>query len=164
MLVKKEANKDFHNAWIIRLLGKFFPITDQLEGDKFFVKKCNIIYITPLFAILLLVELTDIVFAIDSIPAIFSVTTDPFIVYTSNIFAILGLRNIYFVLCKVHDKFKFVKYGVAMILSFTGFKLFALVFDLHIPNGWSLAIILSLMAGSVIASVAFSSEDMELKY
>ncbi len=155
MMLKENQNINVSESKVIRLFRTIFPVTDKLEGDKFFVKQSNKLYITPLFVILMLIELTDIIFAIDSIPAIFSVSTDPFIIYTSNIFAILGLRNMYFVLGKVHEKFRYVKYGIAAILTFTGMKLTALLFHIQIPTEWSLAIILSLMAGSVAASVAF---------
>ncbi|MDF2540562.1 MAG: integral rane protein TerC family [Herbinix sp.] len=156
MLLKQGENKNLQESKIIISLGKIIPVTNQLEGDRFFIKKNKVLYATPLFAILILVELTDIIFAIDSIPAIFSISTDPFIVYASNILAILGLRNMYFVLGKIHEKFKYVKYGVAAILTFTGIKLTVLIFDMHISTEWSLAIILSIMAGSIAASVAFS--------
>ncbi|WP_010249157.1 TerC family protein [Acetivibrio cellulolyticus] len=159
MMINKEENPDFENNKIIKVLGKIIPITDKLEGEKFFVRKNKILYATPLFAILILIEFTDIIFAIDSIPAIFSITLDPRIVYTSNIFAILGLRNMYFVLGKLHEKFEYVKYGVALILAFTGVKLLVEFFEIHIPIGWSLGIIFTVMIGSVIASVLFTSKS-----
>lgn len=156
MMLKKEEEVNVKDSKIIKLLGKVIPITDQLQGEKFFVKKNKLLYATPLFAILILIEFTDILFAIDSIPAIFSITTDTFIVYTSNIFAILGLRNMYFLLGKLHEKFKYVKYGVAVILTFTGIKLAVLFFDIHIPVEVSLVIIFSILALSIIASLAFT--------
>ncbi|HWT75125.1 MAG TPA: TerC family protein [Mobilitalea sp.] len=161
MMLKKEENDNYKDSKIIRLLGKIIPVTDKLEGDRFFVRKNKVLYATPLFAIIILIEFTDIIFAIDSIPAIFSITTDAFIVYTSNIFAILGLRNLYFVLGKLHEKFKYVKYGVAAILTFTGVKLCIVFFDIHIPVEWSLLVIFTLLAGSVIASVAFTKVPLE---
>ncbi len=156
MMLKKEEEDNVKDSKIIKLLGKVIPVTDQLHGEKFFVKKNKVLYATPLFAILILIEFTDILFAIDSIPAIFSITTDTFIVYTSNIFAILGLRNMYFLLGKLHEKFKYVKYGVALILTFTGVKLSVLFFDIHIPVEMSLVIIFSILALSIIASLAFT--------
>ena len=156
MVLKKEEEDNVKDSKIIKLLGKVIPVTDQLHGEKFFVKKNKLLYATPLFAILILIEFTDILFAIDSIPAIFSITTDTFIVYTSNIFAILGLRNMYFLLGKLHEKFKYVKYGVALILTFTGVKLAVLFFDIHIPVEMSLVIIFSILALSIIASLAFT--------
>ncbi len=155
MMFKKEEKKDYENSRIIQFVGRFFPITDRLEGDRFFIKKNHTLYATPLFVILVLIELTDIIFALDSIPSIFSVSTDPFIVFTSNIFAIIGLRNLFFVLGKVHEKFQLMKYGIAAILIFTGVKLSAMMFGLHISPEWSLAVIISLMGGSIAASMVF---------
>ncbi len=156
MMFKHEENVNYQDSKIIKLLSKIIPVTDKLEGEKFFVRKNKILYATPLFAILILIEFTDIIFAIDSIPAIFSITTDPFIVYTSNIFAIMGLRSMYFVLGKLHEKFKYVKYGVALILTFTGIKLSILILDFHIPIEWSLGIIFTILAGSVAVSIIFT--------
>lgn len=159
MLFKKEEKMDFKESKLIRACSTVFRVTDKLEGDRFFVRKNCRTFMTPLFVILMLIEFTDIIFAIDSIPAIFSISTDPFIVYTSNIFAILGLRNMYFVLGKVHEKFRYVKYGIALILTFTGLKLTILIFDINIPTEWSLAVILSLIAASVAVSVVFSRKN-----
>lgn len=158
MMVKKEDDVDLKDSKIIKLLGKVIPVTDQMEGDRFFIKKNKKLFATPLFAILILIEFTDILFAIDSIPAIFSITTDTFIVYTSNIFAILGLRNLYFVLGKLHEKFKYVKYGVAIILAFTGTKLAILFFDYEIPTEWSLAVIFTILVGSIVVSMMFTEK------
>lgn len=159
MMYKQEEQDDFQDSKIIKVLGRIIPVTDKLEGNKFFVRKNKVFHVTPLFAILILIEFTDILFAVDSIPAIFSITTDPFIVYTSNIFAILGLRNLYFVLGQLHEKFKYVKYGVAAILIFTGIKLLILIFDIHIPTEWSLAIIFFILAISVAVSIIYTKED-----
>ncbi len=152
MMCNKKECVNFKESKILKLLGKLIPLTDNLEGVNFFVRKKGILYATPLFAIVILIEFTDILFAIDSIPAVFSISTDPFIVYTSNIFAILGLRNMYFVLGKLHEKFQFVKYGVALILVFTGIKLVVSFIDIHIPIEWSLVVIFILLAGSIAAS------------
>jgi tellurite resistance protein TerC len=157
MMFKKEERTNYEDSRIIQFIGRFFRITDKLEGDKFFIKKNNLLFATPLFVILVLIELTDIIFALDSIPSIFSVSTDPFIVFTSNIFAIIGLRNLYFVLGKVHEQFHYVKYGIAAILTFTGIKLFVMIFGVHISPERSLAIIISLMAGSIGASIVFTA-------
>jgi tellurite resistance protein TerC len=152
MMFKHDEDVNFKESRIIRLLGKIIPVTETLVGERFFVRRDKILYATPLFAILILIEFTDILFAIDSIPAIFSITTDAFIVYTSNIFAILGLRSLYFILAKMHEKFKYVKYGVALILTFTGIKLMILMFHIEIPIELSLAIIFSILAGSIVIS------------
>jgi len=156
MMLKHDENKNLKESRIIKLLGKIIPVTDGLEGNKFFVKKNKVLYATPLFAVLILIEFTDIIFAVDSIPAIFSITTDPFIVYTSNIFAIMGLRSMYFVLGNLHEKFKYVKYGVALILTFTGIKLSILMFHIVIPIGLSLAIIFTILVVSIIASLVLN--------
>lgn len=158
MAVKSEENEDLKDSKIIKILGKIIPVTNELHEEKFFVRINKVLYATPLFAIIILIEFTDILFAIDSIPAIFSITTDPFIVYTSNIFAILGLRNLYFVLGKLQEKFKYVKYGVALILTFTGVKLSILFFHIEIPVELSLIIIFATLIGSVIASIFFSGK------
>lgn len=154
MMYKKE-DSNLKDSKIINLLGKVIPVTDAPEGDKFFVRKNKVLHATPLFAVLILIEFTDIIFAVDSIPAIFSVTTNPFIVYSSNIFAIMGLRSMYFVLGNLHENFKYVKYGVALILTFTGIKLSLLMFNLKIPIELSLAVILSILTLSIVFSVIF---------
>ncbi len=159
MMFDKNEEQNFKEKKIIKLLAKIIPITDTLEGEKFFVRRNKILYATPLFAILILIEFTDIIFAIDSIPAIFSITTDTFIVYTSNIFAIMGLRSMYFVLGKLHEKFKYVKYGVALILTFTGIKLSILIFHIKIPIELSLGIIFTILAGSIIASLVLNKNS-----
>lgn len=156
ILIKREKEKDYKNSKLLKILGKIIPITDTLEGEKFFVRKNKILHATPLFAILILVEASDIIFAIDSIPAIFSITTDTFIVYTSNIFAILGLRSLYFLLEKVSGAFKFVKQGVATILVFTGVKLSILFFHIEIPILLSIGIIILILLASIFASFLYS--------
>jgi len=161
MIFQHDKNKDLKKSKIIKLLGKIIPVTDGLEGNKFFVKKNKVLYATPLFAVLILIEFTDIIFAVDSIPAIFSITTDPFIVYTSNIFAIMGLRSMYFVLGNLHEKFKYVKYGVALILTFTGVKLSILMFNIKIPIELSLGIIFTILIGSIVASLVFDRKELK---
>jgi len=158
MVFRNEEGADFKHSVIIRALRKVMPVTDRLYGEKFFVKLKNVVYATPLFAVLLIIEFSDILFAVDSIPAIFSITTDIFIVVTSNIFAILGLRSMYFVLCRLHSKFGYVKYGVAMILAFTGFKLLMLKFDMSFSVEASLAVITFIMLGSIAVSLIFCTD------
>lgn len=159
MMLKRENTNNLKESKVIKGFGKIISVTETMEGDRFFIKKDKRTYATPLFAILILIEFTDLLFAIDSIPAIFSITTDPFIVYTSNLFAILGLRNMYFVLGKLHEKFRYVKYGVSAILSFTGIKLVVLFFDIHIPTELSLFVILTILCGSILASVLFTGKS-----
>jgi tellurite resistance protein TerC len=149
MMLKSEKNDNFKNSPFIKLLKKIMPVTEQLEGEKFLVRKNGVLYATPLLAILVLIEGSDIIFAIDSIPAIFSITTDPFIVYTSNIFAVMGLRSMYFLLEKLHKSFEYVKYGVALILVFTGIKLSVLFFHIEIPLLVSIAVIFSILLLSI---------------
>lgn len=160
MMFKNEEVEDYSDNKLFKILNKFIPVSDKLDGEKFFTRKNNILYATPLFAILVLVEGSDILFAIDSIPAIFSITTDSFIVYTSNLFAILGLRNMYFLLEKLHHAFQFVKYGVALILTFTGIKLSVLFFHIEIPLVTSLVTIASILGLSILASVIFKKESI----
>jgi tellurite resistance protein TerC len=155
MIFRTEGSDNYKDSKIIRLLSNIIPITNRLYGDKFFVKINKAIYATPLFAIIVLIEFSDILFAIDSIPAIFSITTKPFIVYTSNIFAILGLRSLYFVLQRLHSLFCYVKYGVALILVFTGIKLLILIFHIEISLIVSIGIIISILALSILISVLF---------
>ena len=156
MAFGSEEEKDFSDSKIIKMLKKVVPVTDELHGEKFFVVKEGICHATPLFAVLLLIEFTDILFAVDSIPSVFSITTDTFIVYTSNIFAILGLRNLYFILGKLHEKFDYVKYGVAIILAFTGVKLTVLIWNIHISTVFSLLFITAVLVISIILSMVFT--------
>jgi tellurite resistance protein TerC len=157
MMFGSDEEINFEESKILKILRKILPVTDKLHGEKFFARENNKWHATPLLAIVILIEFSDIMFAIDSIPAVFSVSTDPFIVYTSNIFAIMGLRSMYFVIGKLHEKFEYVKYGVAAILTFTGIKLFVLVFNIHFSVELSLGVIFTLLVGSIIASVAFTS-------
>ena len=137
---------------LIKFIRGIIPVTDNYEGDKFFIRRAGKLIATPLFLVLLLVESTDLIFAVDSIPAIFAVTEDPFIVYTSNVFAILGLRSLYFLLAGVVDKFYYLKLGLSVVLVFVGIKM--VMVDLYkIPVGLSLGVIASILAISVIASL-----------
>jgi len=137
---------------LVRFFRRFMPVTETFEGDKFFIRRAGKLFATPLFLILLIVESTDLVFAVDSIPAIFAVTQDPFIVYTSNVFAILGLRALYFLLANVMDKFQYLKLGLSAVLTFVGIKM--VVVDIYkIPVGVSLGVIAGILAVSVLASV-----------
>jgi integral membrane protein, TerC family len=164
MIFKNESEGNVKDSKILKVLNKIIPVSDKLDGEKFFTRKNGILYATPLLAILILVEGSDIIFAIDSIPAIFSITTDPFIVYTSNIFAILGLRNIYFLLERLHNNFAYVKYGVACILIFTGIKLSITFFHIEISILVSLVTIFTILLVSIVASIFKSKKDKELYY
>jgi tellurite resistance protein TerC len=137
---------------LVKLLRKIMPVTDTYEGDRFFIRRAGKLMATPLFLVLVLVESTDLIFAVDSIPAIFAVTQEPFIVYTSNVFAILGLRSLYFLLAGVMDKFHYLKLGLSVILVFVGIKM--TIIDLYkIPVGASLGVIAGILVISVIASL-----------
>ena len=137
---------------VVRLFRRIWPVTDDYSDGRFFVKKEGRRWATPLFLVLLTVEFTDLVFALDSIPAIFAVTPDPFIVYTSNVFAILGLRSLYFALAGVMGLFCHLKYGLAAILAFVGVKM--ILADVYkIPVGLSLAVVGSILLISILASL-----------
>jgi tellurite resistance protein TerC len=137
---------------VIKLVRKLIPVTKNYEEDRFFVRHAGKLMATPLFLVLIMVETTDLVFAVDSIPAIFAVTQDPFLVYTSNVFAILGLRSLYFVLAGVIDKFYYLKLGLAVILTFVGTKM-TLVDIYKIPTPVSLGVIATVLAIAVVASL-----------
>lgn len=139
---------------VIRLLKRMLPITHDLEGQKFFIKREGVLYGTPLLVCLVFIEITDIIFAVDSVPAIFALTKEPLIVFTSNVFAILGLRALFFLLAGVMDKFRYLKYGLGLILVFVGLKMVWLneAFGGKFPVTWSLGIIATLLAGSIAAS------------
>jgi tellurite resistance protein TerC len=149
---------DLDNNFIIKLLKKFFKIHPKIEGDRFFIVKDGVRYVTPLFLALIFLELTDIIFAVDSVPAIFAITKEPFIVFTSNIFAILGLRSMYFMLAGVMDRFVYIKYGLAAVLVFVGLKMVWLneAFGGKFPISWSLGIIAGLIGSSVVASLVIN--------
>ena len=137
---------------VVKFFTRFMPVTKTFEGDKFFVRHAGQLMATPLFLILLIVESTDLVFAVDSIPAIFAVTQEPFIVYTSNVFAILGLRALYFLLANVMDKFQYLKIGLSAVLTFIGVKMVIVDFY-HIPIGVSLAVVAGILTVSILASL-----------
>jgi len=143
---------------IVRLFRRYVPVTARYVDGKFFVKEKGRRHATPLLLTLLAVEGTDVVFAVDSIPAIFAITTDPFIVFTSNIFAILGLRSLYFLLAGIIDKFRYLKFGLSLVLIFVGAKM-VLVQFVKVPILVSLAVIACLLAASIIASVLRDSMD-----
>lgn len=146
--------QDLENNFVVKQLKKIFRVHPKIEEDKFFIKKNGLIYITPLMLALIFIELSDIIFAVDSVPAIFSLTKEPLIVFTSNIFAILGLRSMYFMLAGIMDRFIYIKYGLGAVLVFVGLKMVYLneYFDGKFPVTWSLAIISFLIGTSVLFS------------
>jgi tellurite resistance protein TerC len=147
-----EQKLDIENNWLIKIARKYFKLNTSYIGKRFFVKVENKIFITTTFLTLLLIESSDIVFAVDSIPAIIAITKDPFIIISSNIFAILGLRSLYFALAGLVDLFIYLKYGVAIILFFVGVKMLISEF-FEIPTEVSLIIIVSVLACSIILSL-----------
>jgi tellurite resistance protein TerC len=158
-------NKDLAANPVIRLLKKVFRVHPSIDGPDFFIRKNGLLYVTPLFLALVFLELTDIIFAVDSVPAIFALTKEPLIVFTSNIFAILGLRSMYFMLSGVMEKFIYIKYGLASVLVFVGLKMVHLneAFGGKFPIHWSLGIIAFLIGGSILASVVIDSRRRKLK-
>lgn len=147
--------------YLIKLVRRVVPVTAEFHGQNLFVRLQGVFYATPLFVALVFLEVTDIIFAVDSVPAIFALTKEPFIVYTSNIFAILGLRAMYFMLAGVMDRFEYLKYGLALVLIFVGMKMAYLndAFGGKFPILWSLAIIATLIFGSAIFSWYKTKED-----
>ena len=137
---------------VIRWIRGHMRVTEAYHGERFFVMQQGLRYATPLFLVLVLVEVTDLIFSVDSIPAIFAVTTDPFVVFTSNIFAILGLRAMYFLLADMADRFHLLNYGLALIIMFVGVKM--LIMDLYkIPIPWMLGTVFAILAVSIAASL-----------
>lgn len=154
MLFQKETSSvSPEKNSVVRLFRKFLPVTDKLHGSRLIVKVDRKTYATPLFLVLIVVESTDIIFAVDSIPAILAISKDPFIVYTSNVFAILGLRSLYFSVSGIMGYFRYLKTGLALVLTFVGVKMLISFFDLEIPILLSLLIIVSILIFSILASV-----------
>jgi len=162
MFFKSSEEEDLETNFMIKLLKRFFKIYPKIENQKFFVKIDGKKMVTPLFIGLVFIELTDIIFAIDSVPAIFSITKEPLIVFTSNIFAIMGLRSMYFMLISVIDRFYYIKYGLALVLVFVGLKMTILneMFNGKFPTTWSLGIIVLLIGGSIVYSL-FQSKKLK---
>lgn len=147
-----EEEVDLEKSSVVRYLRRHMNITTRFHGEQFFVVENGVRYATPLFLALVMVEFTDLVFAVDSIPAVFAITTDPFVVLTSNVFAILGLRAMYFLLGDAADRFSLLKYGLAMVLMFIGVKM--LLIDVYkIPVGFSLAVVATLIGASMWLSL-----------
>ena len=156
-LHKEDEEVDPRRNPLLRLFKKFMPFSQEFAGDKFFVKAGRGIMATPLFATLLVIEASDVIFALDSIPAIIAITPDPMIVYTSNIFAICGLRSLYFLLAGLMGMFRYLKIGVSLILCFVGVKM--LISSIyHIPIDFSLGMIAGILAVCVAASWAVGPE------
>ena len=153
MIVKREEEIHPERNPVVRWFKKLMPVTADYRADRFFVTERGVRHATPLFVVLLLVEISDLIFAVDSIPAIFAVTKDPFIVYTSNVFAILGLRSLYFALAGVMDKFHYLKVGLGVVLSFVGVKMLLSHSAWKIDTHVSLAVIVLTLTASVVMSL-----------
>jgi tellurite resistance protein TerC len=152
MAMDTEKEPDLEASWVVRFSKKLLPFTHHCHDEKFSVIENGKRLFTPLLLVLILIEFSDVVFAVDSIPAIFAITTDPFIVFTSNIFAIMGLRALYFLLADVAERFHYLKYGLAAVLMFVGIKM--LIVDWwHVPTLLSLSVIALIVAGSIGASL-----------
>lgn len=160
MLLFAAHEPDLTKNPILRWLRQHLRITTDYRGENFFVVQDSMRHVTPLFLVLVLIETTDLVFAVDSIPAIFSVTTDPFIVFTSNIFAIMGLRALYFLLAEMAGRFHLLRYGLAVVLMFVGGKMLA-AYWFHLPIHLSLGIIASILLGSMLLSLILSRQAAE---
>ncbi|WP_323635588.1 TerC family protein [Pectobacterium polaris] len=152
MALAKEDGGAIGDKPLVRWLRSRLRMTDSIENEKFFVRRNGILYATPLFLVLIMVEISDVIFAVDSIPAIFAITTDPFIVLTSNLFAILGLRAMYFLLAGVAERFSLLKYGLAVILIFIGTKMM-LIDIFHIPVAISLGVVASILVITMLINV-----------
>ncbi len=155
---KDDGGIDVENNRALKFARRIIPISDRYDGQKFFTRVNGVRMATPLLLVLIVVELTDLVFAIDSIPAIFAITTDPFLVFTSNIFAILGLRSLYFLLAGIIHRFVYLKTGLAIILGYVGVKLL-LVNTFHIPTLVSLSVIIVVLGTSIVASLLKTRGD-----
>ena len=158
LLRGKENQFDPKKSWVFGQIKKIYPITDTIQGHDFFVKRMGVNAATPLFVALIVIELTDILFALDSIPAILAITADPFIVFSSNILAILGLRSMYFLVSRMLSKFRFINYSLVVILAFVGLKM---LFSHHIEvEEWvSLSVISFSLIGGIVASLAIPEKS-----
>ena len=152
LIFRQEEKMDPGDNPVLKAFKRCMPFVTRFDGESFFTRANGIWHATPLFATLIVVEASDVVFAIDSIPAILAITADPFIVYTSNVFAIMGLRSLFFVLSGIMPLFRFLKYGISIILCYIGVKMLLMGFY-HIPTGLSLAIVASILSVSILASL-----------
>jgi len=156
---KEEVAVEPEKNGLVRLFRRFLPVSDNLHGDSLFIRQDKKLYATPLFLVLLVIESTDLIFAVDSIPAVLAISKDTFIVFTSNIFAILGLRSLYFAVSGVMGLFRYLKVGLAIVLSFVGLKMLASYFHIEIPILFSLAIIISILLVSIMASLIIKKKE-----
>ncbi|KAF0199696.1 MAG: Uncharacterized protein FD166_124 [Bacteroidetes bacterium] len=158
MLSPGDAKVEPEKNVLVRLFKKVFPVTKEMRGGNFFVRENSKLFATPLFVVLIVVEFTDLIFAVDSIPAILAISKDTFIIFTSNVFAILGLRALYFALAGITRYFFYLKYGLAIILAFVGLKMLVSGYY-KFPVTWSLAVIFGILLLTIIASVIFPKKE-----
>jgi tellurite resistance protein TerC len=160
LLFSEAETPDLDNSWLVRFCRRLVPVTMQLHGRHFMIRQHSKVMLTPLGFVLVLINFGDLIFAVDSIPAVFAVTKDPFIAFTSNIFAVLGLRSLYFVLAGVMDKFRYLRISLVILLLFIGTKM---LLSLHykIPITWSLAIIIGILASGVMASIIIAERKQQ---
>ena len=156
---KEEISVEPEKNRIVKLFRKFLPVTETLHGESLFVRQNKKLFATPLFLVLLVIESSDLIFAVDSIPAILAISQDTFIVYTSNTFAILGLRSLYFAVSGIMGFFRYLKVGLAIVLAFVGFKMLASYIHIEIPILLSLAIIISILVISILASIIIRKKE-----
>lgn len=164
-----EEEGDLSDNFVVRLTQRFLPVSGDYHGARFTIVEQGKRMFTPLLVVLLVVETSDVIFAVDSIPAVFGITTDSFIVYTSNVFAILGLRSLYFLLAGVVDTFHYLKLGLSLVLGFVGIKMvvetisgYMMAYPLHVPIQWSLLVIAAVLGASVGASLLFPRRELAL--
>lgn len=160
MLFSHSKQKDPQDFKIYKWIAKIYPVTTTIEGDKFFIEKNGVKYATPLFVTLIIIELTDVFFAIDSIPAILAITADPFIVFSSNILAVMGLRSMFFLVVGMLDKFRYISYSLVVILAFVGIKMI-ISHQVEIPEFISLGVIVVALAGGMLASKLIKHTETE---
>ncbi len=160
MMFGKDDEFDADKSLVIKIIRKIYPVSSTLDEGRFFTISNGVRAVTPLFVVLMVIESTDVLFAVDSIPAVFSITTDSFIVFTSNIFAILGLRSLYFVLISVLNKFCYIKYSLFVLLLFIGAKMLLMDF-VHISIGVSLSAIVVILGGGILVSVIHQKTTVE---
>jgi tellurite resistance protein TerC len=155
MLLMREGEKDLSKNFLVVKLQRYLPVTPKFHGELFFIREQGKWHVTPLFLALILIEISDLIFALDSIPAIFAVTQDPFIVFTSNIFAILGLRALFFLLSGMASRFYLLKYGIAFMLTFIGLKMLIMPW-VKIPVSVTLGVVAAILTTSILLSLRFS--------
>jgi tellurite resistance protein TerC len=160
MLLQKDTQIEPQKNPVVRFFRKFLPVTDELHGSRFFVQQDRRPFATPLFLVLLIIESSDLIFAVDSIPAVLAVSKHTFIVYTSNIFAILGLRSLYFAISGIMGYFRYLKIGLAFVLTFVGMKMLASYFLFEIPIFLSLTLIITILVVSILASLIIKEKKL----